>query len=76
MPVKLCCCVCERPMTALHRTKEVNTRNLFPDLCESCASKLDQTARLAKEQWFKQIDITSRNALINAARRELLNTKG
>lgn len=76
MPVKVCCSVCDRPISILYRTKEVNTRKLFPDLCESCASKIDQAVAVAKEQWLKQIDISSRNAAINSARREALGTKG
>ena len=90
MSVKYCCDFCERPMkmetvdtdygpveaTKVARTKEVNTRRIFPQLCEDCAGKLDEVVRLAKDEWVKQIDISSRNAAINSARREALGTKG
>lgn len=90
MSVRICCDFCETPLKiemvdteygpveALKtaRTKNVNTRRLFNHLCEDCAFKLDEVVRLAKDEWVKQIDISSRNAAINSARREALGTKG
>lgn len=60
----------------IYFTKELNTKQLFPHLCENCASKIDQVLVFAKDEWLKQIDISDRNSKINAARRELLGTKG
>jgi hypothetical protein len=87
---RVCCDFCGRalkimtidtengPVEALEafRTKNVNTRRLYHHLCEHCATGLDEVVRLAKEEWIKQIDISSRNAAINSARREALGTKG
>ena len=90
MAIKVCCDFCDRalaietveteygPVGALKasRTKNVDTRRLYRHLCDDCAVKLDEVVRLAKEEWIKQIDISSRNAAINSARREALGTKG
>ena len=63
-------CIC------IKRTKELNTRKLFPQLCESCADKLDEVVRLARETWLKEIDIAHRNQTLNDVRRSLLGSKG
>lgn len=86
MSFKVCCDFCDRPLRIeicgpveslkTARTKEVNTRPIFRHLCEDCSDKLDRVVRIAKEEWVKQIDISSRNAAINSARREALGTKG
>lgn len=86
MAIRVICDVCERPIPIEKRwpedmlensyTHELNTRKLFPHLCKSCASKIDEAVRLAKDEWLKQIDISDRNSRINAARKELLGTKG
>ncbi len=86
MALKVCCDFCDRPLKIEicgpvetlknARTKNVNTRRLYRHLCEDCAFKLDEVVRLAKDEWVKQIDISSRNAAINSARREALGTKG
>ena len=90
MALKVCCDFCGRaleietvdteygPVETLRaaRTKNVNTRRLYRHLCEDCAFKLDEVVRIAKEEWSKEIDISSRNAAINSARREALGTKG
>lgn len=60
----------------IYFTKELNTKQLFPHLCENCASKIDQVLVFAKYEWLKQIDISDRNAEINKERREKLGTKG
>lgn len=64
------------PITKFYSTKEVDTKLLFPHLCESCATKLDRAFALANYDWLRKIDILDRNSKINAARRELLGTKG
>lgn len=59
-----------------YRTLELDTRKAFPHLCRDCANKLDGVLSFAKVEWLKQIDISDRNSRINAARKELLGTKG
>ena len=92
MSVKICCDFCEKPIPieeidfddgygpvdayCVKRTKELNTRKLFPCLCESCAEKLDKVISLARETWLKEIDISHRNQTLNDARRKLLGSKG
>lgn len=90
MALKVCCDFCGRALDTFvmdtdygpvdvpksFRTENVNTRRLFRHLCKDCADKLDEVVRLAKDEWIKQIDISSRNAAINSARREALGTKG
>lgn len=66
----------ETPCSNIYFTKELNTKRLFPHLCENCATKIDRVLVFAKDEWLKQIDISDRNSKINAARRELLGTKG
>lgn len=84
------CDFCERPLRIStlytdhgavdhidnYRTHELYTRQLFPHLCRDCANKLDCVLSFAKDEWLKQIDILDRNSRINAARKELLGTKG
>lgn len=87
MSIKFCCDFCDKPLpetgvydaipyVKFYKTKELNTTKIFPNLCENCASKIDQVLVFAKDEWLKQIDISDRNSKINAARRELLGTKG
>lgn len=90
MSVRLCCDFCNRilptemedtcfgplPCPKNNFTKELNTRKLFPSLCKECADKIDLIVLLAKDEWLKQIDISVKNSRINAARKELLGTKG
>lgn len=90
MSVKVCCDFCNRPLswelietgfgpqeiTRHFRTHEVETRKLFPILCENCAVKIDQVVVFAKDEWLKQIDISAKNSRLNAARRLVLNSKG
>lgn len=60
----------------LHKTKEIDTSKLFPHLCENCATKLDKTMLLCKKRWIDEGDAVAQIAERNAARRELLGTKG
>ena len=60
----------------IYFTKELNTTKIFPNLCENCATKLDDALRYARSEWIKQLNISSRNAEINKERREKLGTKG
>lgn len=60
----------------LYHTKEIKTRDLFPHLCENCATKLDKTMLLCKKKWLDEGDKVAQIAKRNAERRELLGTKG
>lgn len=77
------CDFCEQPIREdedrilyTHRTKEWNTRILFPHLCERCATKLDQVILKVKNGETYRRAIMLRNAELNAERRERLSTKG
>ena len=49
MAVKVVCDFCNRPLEfdlergsyVLYRTKQIDTRDLLPHLCKTCAEKLD-----------------------------------
>lgn len=81
--LRVICDICERPLPEdeggviyTHRTKEWDTRTLFPCLCESCASKVDMALSMMKKgETYRRI-IMERNTKLNAERREKLNTKG
>lgn len=86
MAVKIVCDFCDRPLKTEivdgvevikhYHTKECDTRALFPHLCEDCAAKIDSAVAKFKDDTLEQIDISIRNNRINAARRELLGTRG
>lgn len=80
------CDFCNQPMPVvdiegfdtveLFRTKEIDTKKLFPHLCKNCADKLDKTMLLCKKRWLEEGDAVAAIAKRNAERRELLRTKG
>ena len=77
------CDFCNQPMpvdendnTTIFRTKEIDTKKLFPHLCKNCADKLDKTMLLCKKRWLEEGDAVAEIAKRNAERRELLRTKG
>ena len=87
MSIKFCCDFCDKPLPEIglydevpcikfYRTKELNTTKIFPNLCESCATKLDEALEYARSEWITQLNISSRNAEINKERRDKLGTKG
>ena len=87
MSIKFCCDFCDKPLPEIGlydeipcikfcRTKELNTTKIFPNLCENCATKLDEALKYARGEWIKQLNISSRNAEINKERREKLGTEG
>ena len=87
MSIKICCDFCDKPLEIVeeadgldyieyHYTKELNTTKIFPNLCENCATKLDEALKYARGELIKQLNISSRNAEINKERREKLGTKG
>ena len=84
MAVKIVCDFCDRPLEfdqercsyVLYRTKQINTRDLLPHLCRSCAEKLDDILLESKTRWMSQAEIADRVTKINQERREKLGTKG
>lgn len=84
MAVKVVCDFCNRPLEfdlergsyVLYRTKQIDTRDLLPHLCRSCAEKLDDILLESKTRWMSQAEIADRVTKINQERREKLGTKG
>ena len=59
-----------------YKTKEWNTKQILPHLCETCAMKIDNVLLKAKNDTLEAQRISQRNAKLNAARRKQFNTKG
>ena len=90
MSVRVCCDWCERqlPVTfsgdgvdkkitaEMTFPKEINVREYFPHLCESCARKIDMIVRLDRYGRACSGEVLSRYAEINEERRGRLGTKG
>lgn len=84
MAVKVVCDFCNRPLEfdlerksyVLYHTKQIDTRDLLPHLCRSCAKKLDDILLESKTRWMSQAEIADRVTKINQERREKLGTKG
>lgn len=81
--LKVCCDICDRPLpieednvVRLFKTKEIDTRKLYPNLCESCANKIDEAIRHDRGHRVSKAELAARMAKINENRRKLLNTKG
>lgn len=77
------CDFCEKPIPEdendnvhLQFTKEVNTKDMYRHLCKNCAEKLDKVMLCCKKKWLDEGDKVAQIAERNAARRELLGTKG
>ena len=60
----------------LFKTKEIDTRKLFPHLCENCANKLDEAVRFDRKQYISKSGLAARMARINAERKARIGTKG
>jgi hypothetical protein len=80
MSVKPVCDFCDKPLEyensryVIYRTKWLDTRNILPHLCRSCANKLDDIfARLYVPE---RMDLLEKATELNKARRERLGTKG
>ena len=81
--LKVCCDFCDRPLpleegnvVRLFKTKEINTQKLYPNMCESCANKIDEAVRYDRGRKVTKAEIIARMARKNEERRKLLNTKG
>lgn len=77
------CDFCEQPIhedanniVQLHRTRAIDTRNLFPHLCERCARNIDTAVEFDRKQHVKKSELAARMAKLNAERRARLGTKG
>lgn len=66
----------EVTVMGLARTKEWNTKELFPHLCQSCANKLDLALAACKNGMTVQALLTEQYRKINDARREELGSNG
>lgn len=80
MSVKVVCDFCDKPLEfedkgyVIYLTKQLDTRNIFPHLCKSCAEKLDDIfSRLYVPE---RMDLLEKATELNKARREQLGTKG
>lgn len=80
MSVKPVCDFCDKPLEydgsryVIYRTKQLDTRDVLPHLCKSCANKLDDIfARLYVPE---RMDLLEKATELNQARRERLGTKG
>lgn len=60
----------------LFKTKEINTKKLFPHLCERCANKMDEAIRFNRGRMVSKSELSARMAKINEERRKKLNSKG
>jgi predicted nucleic acid-binding Zn ribbon protein len=77
------CDVCMQPMPEdenniihLYRTKECDTRSLYPYLCKSCAEKIDAALRKFKDDTQHEKELAAKFAKANAERKKQLGTKG
>lgn len=77
------CDFCNQPMPEDEKdvikgfkTKELDTKELFPHLCENCATKLDKVALLCRKNMLNEGNLVADMAKRNAERRELLGTRG
>lgn len=82
MAVAVVCDFCSRPIEVvdgaykIYRTKELNTKDILPCLCETCACKLDEMLAESKTRFMKQAEIIERVTRLNKERREELGTSG
>ena len=82
MAVAVVCDFCNRPLDVVdgayktYRTKEVNTKDILPCLCGTCANKLDEIIAESRARLMKQGEIADRVTKLNKERREELGTSG
>lgn len=77
------CDFCEKPLpyadpcvVTLYKTKEFDTHEKFPHMCESCARKIDDIIRDYKADAAHKASLASMFAQINKERKERLGTEG
>lgn len=66
----------EVTVTGFSRTKEWDTRKLFPHLCEGCAAKIDLALATCKEGMTTRGILLERYHELNEERKERLGTNG
>ena len=82
MSIKVCCDFCDKPLEfvdgrfVIYRTKEINTRELLPHLCEKCAKGLDDIIAESRTRLMQQGEVIRRVRDLNIERRHDLGTKG
>ena len=85
MSVAVVCDFCSRPLDVVdgaYKTycmKELNTKDILPCLCKTCADKLDEIiaeSRTRLMKLMKQGEIAERVTKLNKERREELGTSG
>jgi uncharacterized protein YlaI len=59
-----------------HRTKEVNTKDIYPHLCKNCADKIDNAIRLGRAQGAKRAELMAKYQKMNAERKKKLGLEG
>ena len=81
--LKVCCDICERPMVVedgntikLFRTREIDTRKLYPNMCENCSNKIDEAVRYDRNRYMRKSEILARMNRLNKERKERLRTEG
>lgn len=86
MSIMYCCDFCKQPLDyeikdgkkqfTFYWTKELNTREFLPHLCENCADGLDKIIAESRTRLMAQGEIVQRVTELNKARRERLGTRG
>lgn len=66
----------EVTVTGFSRTKEWDTRDLFPHLCEGCATKLDLALARCKSGMDHRAVLLEKYKQINEERKKKLGTDG
>lgn len=76
--VIIACDVCRQELpiqgdnVLTHRTKEVNTKDIYPHLCKNCADKIDDAIRLGREQSVKKAEVIAKYQKVNDERKKKL----
>ena len=82
MAVAVVCDFCSRPLDVVdgayktYHMKELNTKDILPCLCKTCADKLDRIIAESRARLMKQGEIADRVTKLNKERREELGTSG
>ena len=82
MAVDVVCDFCSRPLDVVdgvyktYRMKELNTKDILPCLCKTCADKLDKIIAESRTRLMKQGEIADRVTKLNKERRKKLGTSG
>ena len=58
-----------------HRTRQVDTKDILPHLCEKCASTIDRVIIFSRDQDAKKAEVIAKYAEANAERMKKLSTE-